>query len=206
MRTTTNSRSHLSGLPVEIVEDVLLYLSPPVMVKLRVVRVSVSSPNLAFLTNCCYQLNRRVRDLVDASPTIQYRVELFAASLEDNLGKPSVSVADRRALLKKYHTRWDRLRGDKWKSVTLPVHTKRILDGGVLGCIIESRGGKLDVLLIRLPSASREVRPKRWLIRGLPKCDATLAINSEMNLLVVPEVLNERRCVIYSFINFIAWC
>jgi len=153
-----------------------------------------------FVTNSHYlQLSRGIRDLIDTSPTIQYRVELFAASLTDHPQKPSLLMADRRALLERYHSRWDGIQGDKWRKFVLPVHTKRVFEEGVLGCIAEARGGKLDVHFIRLPSISREVRLKQWVVRGLPKCDAALKISPEADLLVVPEVVNERRCVVQSF-------
>lgn len=142
------------------------------------------------------QLNRGIRDLIDASPTIQYRIELFAASIIDDSRESPFVVADRRALLERYHTRWDRLQGDKWRRVVLPAHTKRVLEGDVLGCVTETRGGKLDVHFIQLPSLSREVRLKRWIIRGLPKCDVALKINPGADLLVVPEVVNEGRYVV----------
>lgn len=134
-------------------------------------------------------------NLIDASPTIQYRIELLAASLEDNMRESSVGVADRRVLLERYRSRWDKLQGDKWKKVPLPAHTKRVLEGGVLGCIAESGDGKIDVHFIRLPSVSREVRSKQWVVRGLPGCDATLNINPEVDLLVAPEVVNGGRYV-----------
>lgn len=137
-----------------------------------------------------------MRDLIDASPAIQYRVELFATSLQDNLRKTSVTVADRRALLEQYHSRWDKLQGDKWRNIPLPAHTKRVLEGGVLGCVMESKDDKLDVHFIQLPSITREVKLKQWVVRGLPKCDATLKMNPEVDLLVVPEVVNEGRYVI----------
>lgn len=145
------------------------------------------------------QLSRGICDLIDTSPTIQYRVELFAASLMDDPQKPSLVMADRRALLERYHSRWDGIQGDKWRKFALPVHTKRVLEEGVLGCIAEARGGKLDVHFIQLPSISREVRLRQWVVRGLPKCDAALKISPEADLLVVPEVVNERRYVFQSF-------
>lgn len=145
-----------------------------------------------------------MRDLIDASPTIQYRVELFAASVDDNLRRTSVAVADRRVLLEKYRSRWDKLQGDQWKRIVLPVHTKRVLEGGVLGCIAESGDDKLDVHFIQLPSVSREVRLKQWVVKGLPRCDTTVTINPEVDLLVVPEVVDERRYVVRLFDRF-AW-
>ena len=140
-----------------------------------------------------------MHDLIDVSPTIQYRVELFAASVEDNPRKTSVAVADRRVLLEQYRSRWNELQGVKWRKIALPVHTKRVLEGGVLGCIVESADDKLDVHFIQLPSVSREVRLKQWVVRGLPKCGATLKINPEADLLVAPEVVNQGRYVAQPF-------
>jgi len=137
-------------------------------------------------------VNHRIRNLVDASPTIQYRLELLAASLEDDPRKAPFVVADRRALLQRYHSRWDKLQGDKREVILLPAHTKRVLEGDVLGCITES-GGELDVHFIQLPSVSREVRLKQWVVLGLPKCDAALKINPEAGLLIVPEVVEAGR-------------
>lgn len=102
-------------------------------------------------------------------------------------------VADRRALLERYHSRWDKLRGDKREIIALPAHTKRVLEGDILGCIVETGGGRFDVHFIQLPSVSREVRLKQWVVLELPKCDAALKINPEADLLVVPEVVEEGR-------------
>jgi hypothetical protein len=154
----------------------------------------------AFVTNSHYsQLNHGMRNLVDTSPTIQYRVELFAASLIGGSQKPSLVVADRRALLERYHSRWDKLQGDKWWKIDLPARTNWLLEGDVLGLIAETRGDQFNVHFIQLPSASRGVLPKRWVVRGLPRCDTVLKINPEADLLVVPEVVNEGRYVIQSF-------
>ena len=139
-------------------------------------------------------MNHGIRNLIDASPTIQYRLELLAASLEDDPWKAPPVVADRRVLLQQYHSRWDRLQGDKREIIVLPAHTKRVLEGDILGCIVES-GGDQDVHFIQLPSVSREVRLKQWVILGLPRCNAALKINPEANLLVVPEVVEEGRYV-----------
>ena len=195
MHLTVNSSFRLLSLPVETVENVVLCLSLPTILRLRAVR----NFGIELLTDCGSQLSRRMCNLVDTSPTIQYRIELFAASLKDNLRKTSVPIADRLVLLEQYHTRWDKLRGDKWKRVPLPVHIKRVLQGGALGCIAGSGDDKLDVHFIQLPSVSREVRLKQWVVRGLPKCDATLNTNPEADLLVVPEVVNEGQYVAQSF-------
>ena len=138
-------------------------------------------------------MNHGIRNLIDASPTIQYRLELLAASLEDDPRKAPLVVADRRALLQRYHSRWDKLQGVKRETIVLPTHTKRVLEGDVLGCIVESGGEGLDIHFIQLPSISRGVRLKQWVVLGLPKCDAALKINPKADLLVVPEVVEEGR-------------
>ena len=43
---------------------------------------------------------------------------------------------------------------------------------------------------IQLPSVSRKMRLRQWVVRGLPKCNAILKLNPEMDLLIVPEVVN----------------
>ena len=108
-------------------------------------------------------------------------------------------VADRLALLERYHSRWDRLQGDKWRRIVLPTHKKRVLEGGILGCIAESVDDRLDVHFIRFPSVSRKVRLRQWVVRGLPKCNAVPKSNPEVDLLIVTEVVNGGWYVVQSF-------
>lgn len=100
-------------------------------------------------------------------------------------------MADRLDLLERYHSRWDKLQGDGWRRITLPTHNKRVLEGDILGCIEESGDDRLDAHFIQLPSVSREVRLKQWVVRGLPRCNVPLKVNPEVDLLVVPEVVIE---------------
>ena len=51
MRITAISRFRLLDLPVEIVEDVILHLTPPVILGLRVVSPRTLNSNLASLTD-----------------------------------------------------------------------------------------------------------------------------------------------------------
>jgi hypothetical protein len=64
---------------------------------------------------------------------------------------------------------------------------------------MESGDGRLDIHFIQLPSVSREVWLKQWVVWGLPKCDTALKINLEVDLLVIPEVANEEQYVVQSF-------
>ena len=101
------------------------------------------------------QLNCTFRDLIDASPAVQYRVDLFSAALEDDPWDTSLVLADRRVRLEQYRSRWDRYNQAKQSSVELPPHTQRVIDGEVLACIQESTEDKVDITFVRLPSVSR---------------------------------------------------
>lgn len=126
---------------------------------------------------------------------MQYRVDLFSAALEEDLGNTSLGLADRRAHLEEYHSRWDRYNQEKVSFVELPPHAQRVIDGEVLACIQEAVGDKIDVTFIRLPSVSRGIQRKQWIVRGLPKNGSDLKMNPGLDILVVPELLDGGRWV-----------
>ena len=101
-------------------------------------------------------------------------------------------LADRRAHLEQYHSRWDRYEQAKQSSINLPPHTSRVIDGEVLACIQEVGGGKIDVTFIQLPSVSRGVRRRQWVVKGLPENVSDLKMLPGLDLLVIPEVVYER--------------
>lgn len=127
--------------------------------------------------------------MIDASPVVQYRVDLFSAALEDDPRNTSLVYANRRARLEEYLSRWDRVGQAEQSSVELPPHTDRNIDGEVLACIQETKGGKIDVTFIRLPSISRGIQKKQWVVRGLPKNGSPLKMYPGLDMLVVPEML-----------------
>ncbi|KAF9648797.1 hypothetical protein BDM02DRAFT_2056462 [Thelephora ganbajun] len=169
-----NPPLRLLDLPIEILENIVLRLCAQGILKLRI-------------------LNRAFRDLIDVSPAVQYRVDLFSAALEDDPRNASLVLADRRAHLEDYRSRWDRFGQAKQSSVELPPHTQRVIDGEVLACIQEAADGKIDVTFIRLPSVSRGIPRKRWTVRGLPKNGAELKMYPRLDLLVLPEILGGGR-------------
>ena len=124
---------------------------------------------------------------------MQYRVDLFSVALEDDPGNTSLGLADRRAHLEEYHSRWDRCGQAKLTSVELPPHAQRVIDGEVLACIQETLGGKIDVTFTRLPSVSRGIQRKQWVVRGLPKNGSDLKIYPGLDMLVIPELLDGAR-------------
>jgi len=119
---------------------------------------------------------------------VQYRVDLFSAALEDDPRNTSLVLADRRARLEAYRSRWDRYDQGKQSSIELPPHTQRVIDGEVLACIQEAAGGKIDVTFVRLPSVSRGIHKKQWVVQGLPKNGSDLKMNPGLDMLVVPEI------------------
>ena len=102
-------------------------------------------------------------------------------------------LADRRAHLEEYRSRWDRYDQAELSSVDLPPHTQRVFSGEVLACIQEAVGGKMDVTFIRLPSVSRGIQRKEWVVRGLPGCSSRMKMHLELDMLVIPETLHNQR-------------
>ena len=120
-------------------------------------------------------------------------MDLFATALEDDSGNTSLVLADRRAHLEEYHSRWDRHDQAELSSVDLPPHTQRVLDGEVLACVQDTVSDKIDVTFIRLPSISRGIQRKQWVVRGLPGNSADLKMHPELDMLVVPEIIDGGR-------------
>jgi hypothetical protein len=119
-------------------------------------------------------------------------VDLFSAALEDDPGTPLV-LADRSARLEEYRSRWHRFSQAKQSSVELPPHTQRVIDGEVLACVQETADDKVDVTFVRLPSISRGIQRKQWVVRGLPKNGSVLKMHPGLDMLVVPEILENGR-------------
>jgi len=99
-------------------------------------------------------------------------------------------LADRRVHLEQYHSRWDRHDQAKLSSVELPPHTQRAIDGEVLACIREAEDDKIDVTFVRLPSISRGIQRKQWVVKGLPKNASDLKMYPGLDVLVIPEILD----------------
>ena len=120
-------------------------------------------------------------------------MDLFSAAVEDDPGNTSLVLADRRAHLEGYRSRWDKFDQAKLSSIDLPPHARRVIDGEVLACIQDAVGDKSDIAFIRLPSISRGIQRKQWVVRGLPKSGSDLKMYPELDMLVIPETLYRRR-------------
>ena len=104
-------------------------------------------------------------------------------------------LADRRAHLEKYRSRWDRFPQAQQSSIELPPHAQRVIDGEVLACIQETTDDRIDVTFMRLPSVSRGIQRKRWAVQGLPKNGSSLKMHPGLDLLIAPEILDVGRYV-----------
>ena len=62
-----------------------------------------------------------------------------------------------------------------------------------MACIQETLSGKIDVTFIRLPSVSRGIERKQWVVRGLPRSGSDLKIYPGLDMLVIPELLDGAR-------------
>lgn len=58
--------------------------------------------------------------------------------------------------------------------------------------IQEAAGGKIDVTFVRLPSISRGIQRKQWVVKGLPKNGSDLKMYPGLDLLVIPEIHHQR--------------
>ena len=96
---TPTSRSHVQlteMFPLELLERVLSYISIPDLLRMkRVKRVydrRVQKFRLSRLDIASRQVNRDFNDFIKAPPYTKYRIDLFAAGLEDNLFLPPTNV------------------------------------------------------------------------------------------------------------------
>ena len=153
------------------------------------------------------------RDIIDGSPTIQYRLDLFSARLEEGTVDDSMPLEDRRKLLQAYTSRWDGRnqgelwhlsvsntwqdvsrydhRGDSWP--TSQSHTWQDVRHDHLICAEASVAGAdtKDVRFVRLPSLSLGVPTKEWNLVGVPGWP--LEIHPPSNLLVASQITNEEK-------------
>ena len=138
-------------------------------------------------------MNQLSRDVIDSSPDIQYRLDLFSARLEEGVMNGSISVGDRQRLLQAYTSRWDRrsTRGELWSlSASNMWH---IVKHDHLICAEASLLGAdaKDVRFVQLPSPSLGVPTKEWDLVGVP--GLPLEIHPPSDLLVASQITNEER-------------
>jgi hypothetical protein len=105
-------------------------------------------------------VSRAIRDLIDTSVAIQYKIELAVAGMED--GPPSnVGPADRLKILKEHQSSWHNL---TWKSDHLITKFRNQWEclGGVLVNVLDEPHHSL--VIRQLPSIVRGIKVTEWRI------------------------------------------
>ena len=80
---------HLTELPIEVLEQILLYLPGEDIIKMEAVRCVIAIPHDSILTFCCtVKINRQFQSLTRDLPTLQYQRDLFFTGLIENPCNP----------------------------------------------------------------------------------------------------------------------
>ena len=134
-------------------------------------------------------MNRGFRDIIDGSPEVQYRIDLYAAGLEVEHWDPSVPLADRRQQLDRYRSRLDSLQCTE-RALLPPFCLDLAIEGGVVCSALTN--GSADYRFIQLPSVSRGISLEEWTLHGLP-ANSFPAIFPEEDLFVTCSPTDNRR-------------
>ncbi|KAF9645849.1 hypothetical protein BDM02DRAFT_3119615 [Thelephora ganbajun] len=164
----------LPPLPLELWEKTVLCLPPREILGLRL-------------------LNKLSRDVIDRSPAIQYRLNLFSVRLEEAVVDDSMSVEDRRRLLLRYTRRWDHhSQGELWSlPISNPWQTVKHKHGHLICTEASVVGADMtDVRFLRLPSVSLGMPTKEWNLVAIPGWP--LEIHPPSNLLVTSRMTDEK--------------
>ena len=132
-----------------------------------------------------HQVNRRLNDFIHASPYIKYRIDLFAAGLEDN---PSVNLtlADKRRAFEEYLTKWDTFNPIQQWERTIENFGSRVQINcpGVYGFIA---GREKSIHLLVPESVSRRIPRREWKLSLPGILPQTFAIDPHADVLAVVE-------------------
>lgn len=170
-----------SLLPAEIVYKILGSLD---VVSLVLCRQASDFPNLGcgVLISSVLQLNKVLKNLIDESTALQYKIELEVAGMED--GPPSsLGASDRLALLGRRQDAWAELRYTSRQIFEGPLNDLWHLSGGVLAQL-----RTLDSIeFLQLPSEFRGIESKEWTISDIGFEIIDFAMDSSQDLLVMIE-------------------
>lgn len=116
-------------LPPELLGLTLTYASIPDVLRLKQVWDSlILSKTISSIEDIVWQVNRRLRDFINNSPNIEYRIDLFAAGLMDNPAS-NLTLAAKREAFNAHCTKWEIFRpAKKWQRTngsTLDEHQVR---------------------------------------------------------------------------------
>ncbi|EKM55843.1 uncharacterized protein PHACADRAFT_93463 [Phanerochaete carnosa HHB-10118-sp] len=147
-----DSLGTLQRLPLELVETILLSSDAVTIVRAQAV-------------------SRALKDIIRASPALQYRIECFLADVSDTSSGRSIDLLDRQQSVRRWRKSWSRLHWSE--KIVIPFRTRQMVDSAlcvhytVLGDACLGEPGAFQ--FIRQCSELRRVQAERWMVRGLPE-------------------------------------
>ena len=183
----------LTELPVETLEQTFLCLPGQDIIKMEVVRIaSVTFTHFPtdFILYCMTQVCQKFRDLIQGSPMLQHRRELFVAGLMENPHNPC-DLAEGRHLCKEYV--------DKWSDPTSMMKCFHEVPLGVVlsRCWMMSPGRNLlavrsfdsgDIYFIHVPPAISRNPIEEWNPPPLQSGHAHPAVYLPKNVIALAKV------------------
>lgn len=104
--------------------------------------------------------------MIDGSSRVQHRIELFALGLKSGTRANLPNLADRRAALEKYRTRWESLEHAERVSVNTGERRAEVLDPVIVYQV--STQERCKYCFIQAPLPSKGLPQKEWVISNMP--------------------------------------
>lgn len=126
-------------------------------------------------------VNRQLRQLVDSSASLQYRLELYRAGYEDNARATQPCIASRRDQLREYKAAW--LDGER--AVSVQEVFKGTSGPELIGDTLVTMG-RARMCFIKLPSKAKRLPAKDWTV-DLAFDGWSVAMHPPTNVVAVSE-------------------
>ena len=180
--------SQLPDLPPEIWEYILHFVPEPAINDIKLVSHllhpegwKLEELDEALTLRFSLEVNHQLRELIEDSTSIQYRLELYRAGYEDNIQTSQPPIATRREQLKEYQAAW--LNGERavpvrevFKGTSGPE-----LTGDTLVTMGRARMG-----FMKLPSKAKGLPTRDWTV-DLTFDGWSVAMHPPTNVVVVSE-------------------
>jgi hypothetical protein len=116
----STSAGNQFDLPLELLIVILQYLPSQSLVRCRAVSANMQQPVYELTTNWAGQISKRLRAVIDETPELQYKIELWAAGYRDN-PQCTLSVTERLKILKNAQQTWKNAAFLKGARTRIPV-------------------------------------------------------------------------------------
>lgn len=184
------SSFRFAKLPIEVLDQILSYLSGQDIIKMEAVRPTPLLDDPVLTLHTMIQVSRYFADLIRGSSVLQYHRELFSAGLIDNPYYPC-NLAERRKLCKEYVDKWTGKVEVLKRSYQVPGEHST-----ALGRVVALGGGLLALnrffredcyQFLRVPPGTSQRPIERWKRPQLPFDVWCSAAYPPADLLVIAE-------------------